>query len=177
MKQDTGLSYFCGVSLFCGAALIDDFQLLPNNRGLQDTIHFKDEGHRCSILKGWVTPFTYFFRNILRDFLELPQLGNHIQLMEIPISSICWLSDYVLIHLLVIQLHLMAPMDFWQNFTLFLGCWIECSKKKCFEFVHGVSSEHSYWQYKQNGRQLGLILHFHWSAARFCDFLNIVSCL
>ena len=96
IKQDTGLSYFCGVSLYWGAALIDDFQLLPNNRGLQDTIHFKDEGHRCSILKGWVTPFTYFFRNILRDFLELPQLGNHIQLMEIPILSIFWMSDYPL---------------------------------------------------------------------------------
>ena len=72
----------------------DDFQLLPYDRGWQDTIHFKDEGLRCSILKRWVLSCAYILRNIIRDFRELPQRGRHIQLMELPISSICWLSDY-----------------------------------------------------------------------------------
>ena len=76
-------------------AEMDDFQLLPDDRGWQDTIHFKDEGHRCSILKTWIPSCTYFLRNILRHFRELPQRGRHIQLMELPISTICWLSDYL----------------------------------------------------------------------------------
>ena len=37
MKQDTGLSYFCGESFFCEyqdtPAELDDFQLLPDERG------------------------------------------------------------------------------------------------------------------------------------------------
>ena len=73
---------------------MDKFQLLPDDQGWQDTIHFKDEGHRCSILKRWVPSCTYFLRNLLRDFRELLQRGRHIQLMELPILSICWLSDY-----------------------------------------------------------------------------------
>ena len=73
---------------------MDEFQHLPNNRKWQDTIHFNDGGHRCPILKRWVPSFTYFLRYIFRDFREPPQRGHHIQLMELPISSICWLSDY-----------------------------------------------------------------------------------
>ena len=87
MRQDTGLSYFCRASLFCYSkyqdppAEMDDFQLLPDNWGWEDTTPFKDEVHRCSIL------------NSLEIYSELPQRGHHIQLMELPISSICWLSD------------------------------------------------------------------------------------
>ena len=71
---------------------MDDFQLHPDDQLWQDNIHFKDEGHRCSILKRWVPFCTYFLTNILKDFRELPQRGRHIQLMELPIP----------IHLLVI---------------------------------------------------------------------------
>ena len=76
-------------------AEMDDFQLLPNDEGWQDTIHFKDEGHGCSILKIWVPSCTYFLRNILRDFRELTQRGCHIQLMELPLSFICWVGVVV----------------------------------------------------------------------------------
>ena len=58
MRQDTGLSYFCGASFEYQdtPAEMDDFQLLPDDRGWQDTIHFKDEGHRCSM-----GPLLYLF--------------------------------------------------------------------------------------------------------------------
>ena len=98
IRQDTGLSYFCRASLFCYSkyqdppAEMDDFQLLPDNWGWEDTTPFKDEVHRCSILKRWVPSFTYFPRNILRAASERsphPTNGtpNFIHLLVIRLSS------------------------------------------------------------------------------------------
>ena len=77
---------------------IDDFYFLSYEQGWQDTIRFKEEGQRCSILKRWVLSRTYFLRNILRDFRELHQRGRHIQLMELPIRSICWGINFIALY-------------------------------------------------------------------------------
>ena len=68
---------------------MDDFQLIQETEDGK-TIHLKDKGHRCSILKRWVLSCAYILRNMIRDIRELPQRGRQ---MELPISSICWLSD------------------------------------------------------------------------------------
>ena len=65
---------------------ICDLWVLPDGKGCEDTIHLKEEGHRCYILKRLIPDFAFVWRKCHRVFHVLPQSSHHIQLMELPIS-------------------------------------------------------------------------------------------
>ena len=56
---------------------INDFHILPVEQGWQDTIHFKEEGHKCSILKRFIFNCIPLTRNSFKVFHELPHRGGH----------------------------------------------------------------------------------------------------
>ena len=51
--------------------------------------------YMCYILKKLIPDFAFVSRKCLWFFQVLPQSSCHIQLMKLPISAICWLSDYL----------------------------------------------------------------------------------
>ena len=104
MRQNTELSYFCRASLFCGAALnirklqlrwliFNFFQMTEDGK---TPFILKMKAIRFSILKICVPSFTYFLKNIVKDFRELPQRGRHIHLMELLISGYLTKYNYTL---------------------------------------------------------------------------------
>ena len=47
---------------------MDDFHILPVEQGWQDTIRFKEEGHRCSILKKLVSQLYLYTKKFIQSF-------------------------------------------------------------------------------------------------------------
>ena len=102
-----------------------DFYLLPDEQGWQDTIHFKEEGHRCSILKSFVSVFicreihSEFSMSGLRE-VATPDPWNtsfRITILQSSMGQVnglvhTWLSNEYLVVTIYILWYILIPLSY-----------------------------------------------------------------